>query len=322
MVSFSKILLIVHLALLQLSCGRETPKHEHKFGINDLDRDAVFSFSIMSDNKGYAPSNSEDMRKCDAWIREAGDKFILGLGDHVKDNRANPFLDLIKNDSLWHNHFYPNVADGENEFWGEGQGDYGAGEPIIEYVNLPARPNVKMRNNNCEYYALEKHSGVNVHIIQLYYSDTPKDPDIAFKKDSREYLMNVLDTLNKGLNDIIIVLAHTDHWIYVLSKENREKLLKKADLILDANRHVYRRYDLGNETQKNGALVLNSGSVGNSGVSSGFLQIHVLKDPLRMIIQYQETKGDKRELKKDGMAFEKVIGGPVTEVDWSKFSDR
>jgi len=103
--------------------------------IEKLDDTAIFSFSIMSDNKGYSVEN-EHMYKCNKWIREAGDRFILGLGDHVKDNRDNPFLDLIKNDSLWYNHFYPNVADGENEFWGKDQGDWGAGAPILDYMNL------------------------------------------------------------------------------------------------------------------------------------------------------------------------------------------
>ena len=87
------------------------------------------------------------MFKCDKWIRVAGDLFILCLGEHLKDNRANPFLDLIKNDSLWHNHFYPNVADGENEFWGEDQADRGAGAPILDYVDLTNRKNAKIREN-------------------------------------------------------------------------------------------------------------------------------------------------------------------------------
>jgi hypothetical protein len=312
-------LIVLSVFSVLFSCS-DTGKTDHKFTIRDLDKEAVFSFSIMSDNKGYAPSNNMDMKRCDAWIREAGDKFILGLGDHVKDSRDNPFLDLIKHDDLWHNKFYPNVADGENEYWGENQGDYGAGEPILEYVDLPLRSNVKVNPENfCEYYAVEEHGGVKVHIIQLYFSDTPKDPDVAFKESSREYLMNILDTIRKGDDDIIVVLAHTDHWVYVLTKEQQHKLLSKADLILDANKHYYRIYHPKKDTPANSALYINSGSVGNSGVSSGFLQIHVLKDPLRMIVQYQETKGGERELKSDSLALEKVIGGEITEVDWSKF---
>ena len=153
--------------------------------IEDLDKSAAFSFSIMSDNKGYAVENPH-MYKCDKWIREAGDKFILGLGDHVKAGRPNPFLDLIANDRLWHKHFYPNVADGENGYWGIGQEDWGAGAPILDYVDLSKRENVIMRYNKCEYYALEMYDGIKVHIIQLHYSDNPPDSTIAFNENSRK----------------------------------------------------------------------------------------------------------------------------------------
>ncbi|MCF6358874.1 MAG: hypothetical protein L3J54_13820, partial [Draconibacterium sp.] len=121
--------------------------------IETLDSLAAFSFSIMSDNKCYSVENP-DMYKCNKWIKEAGDRFIIGLGDHVKDNRENPFLDLLKTDSLWHNHFYPNVADGENQYWGTWQGDWGAGYPILDYVDLSNRKNVKIRENRYEYYAI------------------------------------------------------------------------------------------------------------------------------------------------------------------------
>ena len=188
-----------------------------QINISDLDKSASFSFSIMSDNKGYSVENSH-MSKCDSWIREGGDKFILGLGDHVKDNRENPFLDLIKNDSLWHNKFYPNVADGENEFWGEDQSDWGAGAPILDYVDLENRKNVKIRGNKCEYYAVEEHNGIRVHIIQLHYSDNPPDPSIALNESTREYLMTTLDGIQKTDNDIIVVLAHTGAWVEQLSE--------------------------------------------------------------------------------------------------------
>ncbi len=288
-----------------------------QMSIKKLDSLAAFSFSIMSDNKGYSIEN-ESMYKCDKWIREAGDRFILGLGDHVKDNRANPFLLFIKNDSLWHNHFYPNVADGENEFWGENQADWGAGSPILDYVNLSGRKNVKIRDNKCEYYAVEEHKGIKVHIIQLHYSDTPKNPLIAFKKDSRNYLFDILESINKTDKDLIVVLVHTNEWIDVLNKNNRAKLLDKADLLIDANTHSYKKYDLKDELNKNAAIVLNSGAVGNSGDYSGFIQVHVLKSPLRMILQYQLTKNNTRKLQEKGFAYEKIIGGKTKKVDWDK----
>lgn len=288
-----------------------------QMSIEKLDNMAVLSFSIMSDNKGYSIENPH-MNKMNLWAREAGDKFILGLGDHVKDNRANPFLDLMKTDSLWHNHFYPNVADGENEFWGRDQGDWGAGAPILNYVDMDKRKNVEIRPNNCEYYAIEEHNGIKVHIIQLHYSDNPPNPAIAFNESSRQYLMDVLDSIDKTDNDIIIVLAHTGNWVEQLSEERKSKVLDKADLILGATTHRYQRYDFTDYDNENGAIAFNTGALGNSG-KNGFLQVHVLEYPTRIIIQYQTTKNDRRELQKNGFAYEKVINGKIKKVEWDTF---
>lgn len=288
-----------------------------QFTIEGLDNSAAFSFSIMSDNKGYSVENPH-MYHCDKWIREAGDRFILGLGDHVKHNRPNPFLDLIKNDALWHNHFYPNVADGENEYWGVGQEDWGAGAPILDTVDLKKRRNVKLRDNNCEYYAIEKHNGIKVHIIQLHYSDNPPDSTVAFNESSRQYLMDMLDGIKKTNKDIIVVLAHTGPWVNMLSEPRKQKLMRKADLILGATSHHFQQYHFLEDKIINGAVAFNSGAVGNSG-ENGFIQVHVLKKPLRMILQYQKTSNDSRKLQGKGFAFEKVINGPIREIDWTNF---
>ena len=308
MAKFNLLVLIVSTFISTLSA---------QISIRNLDNMAAFSFSIISDNKGYSVENSH-MFKCDKWIREAGDLFILGLGDHLKDNRANPFLDLIKNDSLWHNHFYPNVADGENEYWGEDQADWGAGAPILDYVDLSSRKNVKIRDNRCEYYAVEEYDGIKVHIIQLHYSDTPDDPSIAFKESSRKYLFNILNSINKTQNDIIVVLAHTHHWVDQLSKERKLVLMNKADLILDANTHSYKIYNSLGDSVDTSAIAFNTGAVGNS-ADSGFLQVHVLKNPTRLIVQYQRTRNESRELQKKGFAYEKIINGKITEIDWNTF---
>lgn len=286
--------------------------------IEELDSKAVVSFSVMSDNKGYAMEN-EHMFKCDKWTREAGSSFILGLGDHVKDNRMNPFLEFIKTDIFWHNKFYPNVADGENEYWGENQGDWGAGAPILNYVDLASRDNVKMRKNKCEYYAIEKNNGVKVHIIQLHYSDTPTEAQIAFNKNTRKYLKKTLKKIHKKDNDIIIILAHTEEWIDDLDKDFRAKVLKKADLLLDATTHRFRKYELSGNEAKKGAIAFNTGAVGNSR-ENGFVQVHVLENPLRMVIQYQKTAKEERELQGKGFAYEKIIDGKIREIDWSDYS--
>ena len=88
-----------------------------QINIKKLDDAAALGLSIMSDTKRYSVENP--IYTHDQWIREVRDQFILGFGDHVKGNRANPFLDLMKTDNLWYNHFYPNVADGENWVYAE-----------------------------------------------------------------------------------------------------------------------------------------------------------------------------------------------------------
>ena len=288
-----------------------------QMSIEKLDDMAVFSFAIMSDNKGYSVENS-DMYKCDKWIREAGDRFILGLGDHVKDNRKNPFLNFIKTDSLWHNHFYPNIADGENEFWGEDQADWGAGAPMLEYVGLSERKNVIVNDNNCEYYAIETHDKIKVHIIQLHFSDNPPEPEIAFKESSRKYLMDIINGIKKTKKDIIVVLAHTGAWFDLLTEERREILVKKADLLLGATTHRYKRYKISDDKNAKEALALNTGAIGNSN-ESGYLQVHILKKPRRIVVQYQLTKNDTRELQKKGYAYQKIIKGKVESIDWNRF---
>ncbi len=285
--------------------------------IEELDNVASFSFSIMSDNKGYSVENPH-MYKCDKWIKDAGDRFIIGVGDHVKDNKKNLFLNLLKNDTLWHNHFYPNVADGENEYWGTGQGDWGAGHPILNSVDLANKKNVKLRDNKCEYYAVEEHSGIKVHIVQLHYSDTPKNPLVAFHENTRKYLMNTLDSINKTDNDIIVVLAHTGDWFNQLSLERKKKLMNKADIILGATSHFFKRYHYLDDDNTCDAIAFNSGAVGNS-IDNGFMQVHVLKNPTRMIVQYQRTNATTRLLQEKGFAFEKIINGKSKEIDWDIF---
>jgi hypothetical protein len=291
--------------------------------IEELDRSAAFSFSIISDNKGDSPIDNIFMHKCDNWIKQAGDKFVIGLGDHIKKGFTNTFLDFIgpDGDPFWYHHFYPNVADGECEYWGNGQGDWGAGYPIIEWINLLQKDNVSVRENKCEYYAVVKIKGIAVHIIQLHFSDNPADPAIAFNESSRKYLLNTLDSIEKTSNDLIIILAHsrTGEWIPLLNPERRKKVLNKADLVLSATTHDYKRYRYDG-FKDNGALCLNSGSVSRAGSGgNGFLQVHVFKYPTRFIVQYQSTDNNKRKLRSNGFAYLKYVNGNIYDAEWGKF---
>lgn len=178
----------------------------------------------------------------------------------------------MNNDTFWHNHFYPNVADGENEYYGNGQDDYGAGAPILDEVDLDASAEVEIHTNrgeDCEYYARITEGDFTVHLIQLHFSDQPSDTSFSFNSDSRQYLIETLNSIDKDEHDIIIACAHSrsGHWVDLLDEDRREAVMEKADLVLSATTHKYERQLVEGYGAEDGALCLNTGSIthANSG---------------------------------------------------------
>ena len=106
--------------------------------IADLDRLSDLHFAIMSDNKGDSPLSSVEFARMTAWRKEGNPAFVIGLGDHVKHRWENTFIPWLQSDPWWREHFYPNVADGENEYYSptHRQSDYGEGAPILDLVEL------------------------------------------------------------------------------------------------------------------------------------------------------------------------------------------
>ncbi|MCK4421404.1 hypothetical protein KAW48_06350 [candidate division WOR-3 bacterium] len=289
--------------------------------IESLDKGAVFSFAIMSDNKGDSPEDKKQFANMVQWIEESGDKFIIGVGDHVKKGWDNNFLHFLKENEWWHERFYPNVADGENEFYGKNQGDWGAGAPILDEVALFERSNVSIRENKCEYYAKIKVKGYTVHLIQLHYSDQPKVDSIAFTQDSKQYLMDVLNSIEKGPKDIIIAAAHsrTGFWIEQLSDEQRDVVLDKCDLVLSATTHFFERMIIPGYEDK-GPLIINTGSITYpcAYCPYGYVQVHILKKPFTLVVQYINADRPKREIQYQEYAFIKIIGGEILTTNFRK----
>lgn len=277
----------------------------------ELDQAAVFSFAIISDNKGLGPSDSVLMSRADRWIREMDAQAIIGMGDHLKRGRANTFLALIREDDLWRGRFWPNIADGENEYYGEGQGDWGAGRGLVDEAGLREREGVAIRENGCEYYARIPVAGCTIHLIQLHYSDRPLDPSVAFTADTRQYLRDTLESIDKGPGDIIICGAHSlfGNWLPVLSPELRELVLSKADLVLSATTHRFARLDHGPDR----ALCVNTGSCGYASGGNGFVSVHVLPE-MRLVVQYVSTDAEERRLAAPAKAFIKTLGGATASV--------
>ena len=106
--------------------------------IRDLDRLADLHFVLMSDNKGDSPLSSVEFARMTAWLKAGNPAFVIGLGDHVKHRWENTFIPWLQSDPWWREHFYPNVADGENEYYSptHRQSDYGEGAPILDLVEL------------------------------------------------------------------------------------------------------------------------------------------------------------------------------------------
>lgn len=282
--------------------------------IQDLDDAALFTFAIMSDNKGDSSFSSPEFAKMVGWISEADCAFVIGLGDHVKRGWENSFITFLEENQWWHDHFYPNVADGENEFYGSGQDDWGAGAPMLEEVDLASRPGVEIRENGCEYYAQIQVDDYTVHLIQLHYPDSPRDNSIAFNQDSRQYLIDTLSSVEKGPQEIIIIGAHSidGFWLDELSPERQELVLDKADLVLSATTHFFERSALP-DYRDSGPLCINTGSITFPALycPPGFVQVHVLEEPFSLVVQYIDASQPQRDPQQDEYTFIKIVDGPI-----------
>ncbi|MCK5346846.1 MAG: 5'-nucleotidase C-terminal domain-containing protein, partial [Candidatus Heimdallarchaeota archaeon] len=227
----------------------------------------------------------------------------------------------LKNDKFWFDNFYANVADGENEYYGKNQSDWGSGAPILKVNKLSEKKHVKIRENNCEYYAKIKVDEYTVHLIQLHYSDSPADANIAFTEDSKKYLVETLKSIQKGEKDIVIVAAHsrTGFFYEQLSKEQRKVIYDKCDLVLSATTHFFTRLNIDEYGDK-GPLYLNTGSITYPAgyCPFGYIQVHVLENPFSLVIQYYDTKKNKRQLQHSAYAWIKKVGGNIIATDFRK----
>ena len=285
----------------------------------DLNNISVFSFAIMSDNKGDSSTNCPLNARMAKWIKQNNNQFVIGLGDHLKRGWNNSFLDMIKEDPWWNQNFYPNIADGENEYYGTCQEDWGAGGKLLEDMNFSQHKNVDIRKNGTEYYAKISVNKYTIHLIQLHHPDSPKDCKLAFPDDSKQYLKTKLQNIDKGPNDIIITAAHsiTGFWINDLDEELRKMVMEKADLVLSATTHYFKRKTL-TEYGDSGALVINTGSVNYPHPLShgGYVNVSVLEEPLRLILQYIDVEKNEMALQDNKHTILKVIGGKISFIDF------
>ena len=286
--------------------------------IGDLDRVADLHFAIMSDNKGDSPLSSVEFARMTTWIKESNPAFAIGLGDHVKHRWENTFIPWLQSDPWWREHFYPNVADGENEYYSptHRQSDYGEGAPILDLVALDAHANV-IRPNRSEYYAQISVEDYTVHLIQMHFSDQPMDAAVAFPESSRVWMMETLKNIEKGDKDLIIVAAHsrTGAWDMILSPEQRQLLLDKADLVLSATTHRFEAW-VPEGFEAGAAVCVNTGSVNYPGpmAANGYVEIHLIESA-GIVGQYMDLTQTERRLQRGRFAWVKPKDGPMRYLD-------
>lgn len=279
--------------------------------MDELNNDSDLIFAVMSDNHGTG-LNNKYFNQMHHNILKSKSKFIIGIGDQVKKHTHKDFINLIQKDSLWHNHFYPAIADGENDLFGKGQADWGAGVTLFNYLNLEDIKNyrtVKFRKNNAEYYAQINIDKYVIHLIQLHFPDEPVDTKKSFKQDSRDYMIKTLNNLKKSKNDIVIVGAHsvTGFWHHLLTKQEQKILFKKADFIFSGTSHIFNR-SVDPLNGNKGPFIINTGSVTSPLLfcPNGYVQVNIMKDKNAIILQYINLKKDNYDFADEGFAYIKT----------------
>lgn len=275
-------------------------------------KEPVFSFAIFSDNHGEETDQIEFKRMAD-WIESNNCSFVLGTGDHVQAKTKNNFIDFLKNNKWWYSNFYPTVADNENGHYGKNQADWGSGVKLFDLTDIKSRKNVKFAENGVEYHAVINEKGLNIHIISLHYPDQPDIDSIAFKESSKEYMVEILKSIDKNENDIIIIGAHSrlGYWLDKLNKDQKKIVDEKADIVLSSTTHVFHIFS---ENGDAGPLVLNTGSITRPRLwgSPGFISVDVYNDPLEIDASYIDCS--KKKLTKPKLFFraKKEINGRIT----------
>ena len=313
---------IILILILGLFISKLISKTEDK--IKSLNEISAFTFAIFSDNKGDSPKNSKIFLRMVNWIKENNDLFVIGLGDHVKKGWNNSFLNFLEKNQWWHDNFYPNIADGENAYYGWRQFSWGAGGEFLKTVNMDKNAVVKIRKNGCEYYLKRKIGKFTIHLIQLHFPDEPRDTKKSFRENSKEFMAKTLQKINKTDYDIVIVGAHSRNgfWYNELNDKQKNILNKKADLVLSATTHYFKR-KIFEKDLKNAPLFINTGSITYPAAYSkfGFIQVNVLENPNLIVLQYINAAKNKMLIPSKKYTFIKLINGKIININLSDIKD-
>jgi hypothetical protein len=323
--------------------------------VGQLDDACMFRFAVWSDDRGEI--NNPEVIKGTEWLLEGTEPvaFVLGGGDNSRGDTGWPeYMQEASTPDLWKYHYYNCIGDHENDAYGGGQSDWGAGGEMFDYLpGFWTRPNMRPNhykqtgggemgdpiiwnettvdgNGNDYYMTLEDvdGSGVNIHILSLHISDQPSDfPWKAFREQTRQFMEDILLEFEaKRTNrDILFLMGHDANWTdqHEIREYRRDMIYTIPDYINEASSHSFKRRVGGIPiSREDGPLYLNSGRVG--GGSSNYMECHVFDNPLRMTCQFMSLTNDNRQLyhyvDDDHASYLKNIETKVnTVVDWNNF---
>jgi predicted phosphodiesterase len=286
--------------------------------IEELEETSTISFAIFSDNHGNSPYDNIQMAKMNSWMQKSNAEFAIGLGDHIMQQDGRNFLSFIARNHWWYNNFYPTIADSENAYFGKSQDDVDAGGALLTMMNFDKRNDIVKRNMKSEYYAVREVNGYKFHIITLHFPDQPYT-DAAFTEESKKFMTNILNGIQKTNKDVVIVNAHSrfGFWIDNLSPSQRATLMNKADLVLSGTTHHFEKYYTSNvKAGQKMPLIINAGSTTNArfGGHNGYVQIDLLPSENALVAQYINLDADHKELASSNESFIKYINGGVKNV--------
>ena len=301
-------LIIMHglFSLTLINYSDTTHKLPDINSFDELQHSKAFSFSVFSDNQGYAPSSNLYMARMNMHIRKTNDQFVLGVGDHVSRASSNEFLFYVCNDPFWKNNFYPTIADGENSLFGRSQQDWGAGRGFFESIDLNRKQNVLFSDEKVDYYSFIEHeSGFTIHLISLHFPDEPSNIEASFRTSSKIFLQNTLSKIQKSNYDIIVIATHSRFGFFTeyLNPELQQMVMQKADLVLSGSTHFFERQISNN--MSTGPLILNTGSITNPrfGSRPGFIQVSILPEQDGIHVQFIPVDQNTFQLNSKPYAF-------------------
>lgn len=182
---------------------------------------------------------------------------------------------------------------------------------MLDMMNFNKRTDIVKRNMKSEYYAVREVKGYKFHIITLHFPDQPYT-DAAFSEESKKFMTNVLNSIQKTNKDIVIVNAHSrfGFWIDNLSPSQRVVLINKADLVLSGTTHHFEKYYASNvKAGQKMPLIINAGSTTNAryGSHNGYVQIDLLADQNVLVAQYINLDADSKELSTTNESFISIL---------------